>query len=211
IMPLFREGGPFDKLYNRPIKSFGFLKFILLVVVICNFVFAVQLHHMNVPNLELVQILYLCCLILAFLAFRGLNHRYCIPAVILAIPNFVIPITLFLYMLTAENYCYVKKHFLPYGGDENATSPVVITSLQCFDGFPYASGFHDKVYVIIMFGIGKLCEFLLLFHVQKSIERERITLEMMSFMADKDKKVPPIDDTDDEMVVYKREKKVVVV
>lgn len=34
--------------------------------------------------------------------------------------------------------------------------------------------------------------------------------QMMSFMAEKDKKVPPIEDTDDEMVVYKREKNMVV-
>ncbi|GMT03855.1 hypothetical protein PENTCL1PPCAC_26029 [Pristionchus entomophagus] len=205
-MPLFREGGPFDKLYNRPIRSFGYLKLILLVVFICNFVLGVQLHHMRTPTLEFLQIVYISCIFMAFFSFRRLDHRYCIPAVFLAIPNFLFPISMFMYMMTAENYCYVRETLWP--SDENST--VVVTDVECIGGFPYASGFHDRLNVILMFGVGKLCEFLLLFHVQKSVERERISLEMMSFMAEKDKKVPPIDDIDDEMVVYKREKNIVV-
>ncbi|GMT34431.1 hypothetical protein PFISCL1PPCAC_25728, partial [Pristionchus fissidentatus] len=208
--PLFREGGPFDHLYNRPMRNFCFLKFCVAVVFICNFVLAIQLHHVDAPALEILQLIYLSCIFFAFFSFRQLNHKYCIPAVFLAIPNFLLPITIFLYMLTAENYCYVVEHWPSWSEEAENGTAVALTKIICIDSFPYADGFQDKIYVILMFGVGKVCEFLLLFHVQKSIERERISMEMMSFIAEKDKKVPPIDDTDDEMVVYKRENNVVV-
>ncbi|KAF8384504.1 hypothetical protein PRIPAC_73646 [Pristionchus pacificus] len=205
-MPLFREGGPFDKLYNRPIKYFIFLKLLLALIFVCNVVLIVQLHHLGADTLEFIQMFYLTCIVFAFFSLRRLDYRYCIPALFFAILNVILPTMIVLYMITAENYCYVREHFWPVEGNKT----IVVTKMECVGEFPYASGFYNKLYALLLYGIGKLAEFLLLFHVQKSVERERIALEMMSFMAEKDKKVPPIEDTEDEMVVYKREKNMVV-